>query len=110
MGHIVDEVVLDLRIPLLTEYHDDGEDKRHDQHERKDHRRNHETDRREDVTVHVGEMNPDHSHLGLRVIPEQHLGIGVFFAVVGVVRTTINLPAILCAHREMIRYIDTIVH
>ena len=33
MSHVVDEVVLNLRIALLTEYHHDGKDERNQQHD-----------------------------------------------------------------------------
>ena len=43
MRHIVDKVILYLRVTLLAEYHDDGEDERHEKHYREYHRRYHES-------------------------------------------------------------------
>ena len=74
MGHIVDEVILDLRIPLLTEDNEDGEDKGNQQYDGENHRRYHETYTREDVGVHVWEMNLHHSHLRRGVVVEDGSG------------------------------------
>ena len=63
MGHIVDEVVLNLVIALLTEDHHNGEDKRDQQHDGEHHRRNHKADTGEDVGVHVREVNHHDTHL-----------------------------------------------
>ena len=60
--HIVDEVVLDLRIAFLTE---DDHNRKHEgdkQHDGEDHRRNHKPHTRENVGVHVGEMDLHNTH------------------------------------------------
>ena len=71
--HIVDEVVLNLRISFLTEDDDDGEDKGDEQHYCEYHCWNHETDVGVDVLVHTGEVNLQDTPLGSRVIQEQCL-------------------------------------
>ena len=110
MGHIVDEVILDLRISLLPEDDHDSEDKGDEQYQRKDDTRNHEAHTGEDVAVHIREVNLYDSHLRLRVVAEEHLGVAVFLTLVGIIRTTVHLPTILGCHRKVIRDIDSIVH
>ena len=94
MGHVVDEVVLDFRIAFLTEDDHDGEDERDKQYHCKDDAGNHETHTGENVRVHLREVDIDHTALGLRVVEEQHLLIGVLLAFVGIVRTAEHLTAI----------------
>ena len=110
MGHIVDEVILDLRISLLSEDDHDGEDKGDEQYQRKDDTRNHEAHTGEDVAVHIWEVNLYDSHLRLRVVAEEYLRIAVFLTLVGIIRATVHLPAILGCYRKVIRDIDSIVH
>ena len=54
-------------------------------------------------------MNLHHSHLGLWVIAEQDLRIGIFLTFIRIIRATINLATILCTYSKMIRYLDTII-
>ena len=110
MRHIIDEVILDLRIFLLSEYHDDGEDEGNQQHDGEDDARNHKPHAGEDVAVHIREVNLHDTHLRLWVVAEQHLRITIFLALVGIVWATIDLSAILRCHREVIRDVDAIVH
>ena len=63
MGHVIDEVVLNLRVALLAENHHDGKDKGDEQHHGENHGGNHEAHTGEDVRAHVGEMNLHHTHL-----------------------------------------------
>ena len=78
MCHIVDKVVLYLRITLLSEYYHNGEDEGDQQHQCKDDTWYHEAHTREDITVHVREMHLHNSHLRLRIVAEQYLRIAVF--------------------------------
>ena len=110
VSHVIDEVVLDFRIPLLSEDDHDGKDECNQKYQRKDDARNHETYTREDIAVHIREMNPYYPHLRLRVVAEEYLRITIFLAFIRIVRTAVNLSSILRGHGEMIRYIDTIVH
>ena len=73
MGHIIDEIVLDLSISLLSEDDHDGEDEGDEQHQRENDARNHEAHTGEDVAVHIREVNLHDSHLRLRVVAEEHL-------------------------------------
>ena len=70
VGHVIDEVVLDLRIPLLPEDDHNGKDEGNQQYQREDDARNHEAHTREDIAVHIREMNPYYTHLRLRVVAE----------------------------------------
>ena len=63
MGHIIDEVVLDLRVTLLAEDDHNGKNKGDQQHQCKDHRRDHEAHTGEDIGVHIGEVDLHHTHL-----------------------------------------------
>ena len=105
MRHIVDEVVLDLIIALLTEDDHNGEDKRDNQHNREHHCRNHKADAGEDVRVHVGEVNHHDTHLRRRVITEKRLPISIFLTFFRVVRTTVDLATIgsLSSNLKLIR-------
>ena len=110
VGHIVDEVILNLRQSLRAEYRDYREDKGDEQHHGEDHTGNHEADRRVDVAVHIGEVQLDNSHLADRVVAEEYLGVGVLFSLVGIVGTTIDLATVLGRHGEMVANVDAIVH
>ena len=110
VGHIVDEVVLNLRIALLAEDDEDREDKGDNQHNREDDSRNHKSDAREDIGTHVGEVNLHHTHLRRRVVAEKRLLIGVLLTFLTIVRTAIHLTTIGCFNAEMIGNINTIVH
>ena len=110
VGHIVYEVVLYLRISLLAEYHHDGEDKGYEQHQCEHHRRYHEADARIDIATHVGEVNLHNAHLVGRVVAEEHLRVGIFYAIASIVRTAVNLATVVGGDGEVIWYVDTIVH
>ena len=107
--HIVDEVVLDLGIPLLTEDDDDSENKRDEQHDGEDDAGNHEAHTGEDVGVHLGEVDANDTTLRLRVVAEKHLLVGIFLAFVGIVRTTVDLTTISGRDGQMIGNIDAVV-
>ncbi len=109
MGHIVDEVVLDLRISFLTEDDHDGKEERNQQYDGEDDAGNHEPHRREDVGVHLREVDAHNAHLRLRVITEQHLLIGVFLAFLFVVGTAVHLSSVSGRYREMIWDVDAVV-
>ena len=110
MRHIVDEVVLYLGVAFLPEDNYDCEDERHEQHECEGYRRNHESNRREDVRTHVGEVDAHNAHLRLRVVAEQYLRVGELFAFVCVIRTAIYLASVLCADGKVVWYVHSVVH
>ena len=56
MSHIVDKIILHLRVPLLTEDRNDSENESKEEHDRKDDTRNHEPHTGIDVFRHVREM------------------------------------------------------
>ncbi len=58
VSHVVDEVVLHLGIALLPEDGHNRENESDEQDQSKDDTWNHESHSREDITVHLGEMNP----------------------------------------------------
>ena len=110
MGHIVDEIVLDLRITFLTEDDEDGEDKGYQQHHREGDGRNHEPHTGKDVGAHIREMYLHHTHLRRRVVAEKRLLIGVLLTFLTIVRTAVYLTAVSSLHPEMIGDVDTVVH
>ena len=55
-------------------------------------------------------MNLYNAHLVGRVVAEEHLRVGIFYAIASIVRTTINLATIVGGDGEVIWYVDTIVH
>ena len=110
VGHIVDEVVLDLRIALLAEYDIDGEDEGNEQNNRKDDGWDHKRHTGEDVGAHIGEMDLHHTHLRRGVVTEEGLLVGVFLTLLAIVRTTVYLAAVGSFHTEVVRDVDAIVH
>ena len=110
VGHVVDEIVLDFRVPLLTEDDHDGEDEGDEQHQREDDARNHEAHTGENVAVHIREVNLHDTHLRLRVVAEKHLRIAVLLALVAKIWAAVHLSSILRCHREVIRDVDAVVH
>ena len=110
VGHIVDEVILDLRIALLAEDDINGEDEGDEQHDCKDDGRDHEPHTGEDVGTHVREVDLHHAHLRRRVVVEERLLVGVLLTFLAVVRTTVNFTPIGRLHTEVVRDIDTVVH
>ena len=64
MGHVVDEVVLDFREPLLPEDGVDGEDEGDEQNQGKDDGRDDEAHTGKDVAVQVRKVDVEQSHLG----------------------------------------------
>ena len=110
MSHVVDEVVLNLCIALLTEYHHDGKDERNQQHNGENDAGNHEAHTGEDVRVHLWEVNAHHTHLRPWVVLEKILLIGKLLTFVRIVRTTEHLTTIGGRNSEMIRDVDTVVN
>ena len=110
VGHVVDEVVLHLRVLLLPEDGDDGEDEREEQHDGEDDARNHESHAGVDVLRHVGEVDFHDAPLGLRVVVEEHLLVAILLALVGVVGAAVDLASVLCGDGEVVGDVDAIVH
>ena len=69
--HIVDEIILYLRISFLSEYYEYCEDESNEQYKRKYNRWYHETHTTEYVLVHIREVYLYYSFLVVRVISEQ---------------------------------------
>ena len=110
VGHVVDEVVLDLRVAFLSEDHDDGEDKRHQQDKREDDRRDHEAHTGEDVTVHLGEVDAYDAATVGRVVAKEHLTETALHPLVRVVGAAIDLSSVLGLHHKVVRDVDAVVH
>ena len=94
MRHVVDEVILDLRELLLPEDGVDGEDEDDQQHQGEYDGRNDEAHTRKDISLHVGEMDVEQSHLCTRVIGVEHLLIGEVLSFGRIVGTSVHLPSI----------------
>lgn len=62
MCHIIDEIVLNLCIALLSEYDDDGEGEGDKKHQGKDDAWYHELHTTEDIAIHVREVNFHNTH------------------------------------------------
>ena len=107
--HVVDKVVLDFRVTLLTENDHDGKQERNQQHDGEDDAGNHETHRREDVRVHLRKVDAHNTHLRLRVVAEQYLTIGIFLTFLFKVRTAIHLSSVSRRYRKVIRDVDAVV-
>ena len=110
MRHIVDKVVLHLRILLLAEDGDDGEDKGQEEHDGEDDAWDHEAHAGIDVLRHVGEVNPDDAPLRLGIVAEEHLLIAVLLALIGIVGAAVNLAPVLGGDDEVVGDVDAIVH
>ena len=109
VGHVVDEVVLDLCVALLAEDDHNGEDERDEEHQGEDDGRNHESHRGVDVLAHLGEVDAHHAHLRGRVVAEQGLCIAVFGPRLFVVRAAVHLAAVGCVHGEVIVQVDAVI-
>ena len=96
MRHIVDKVILDFRISLLAENDEYRENERYQQHDGENYRRYHEANRRIDITINIGEMYLNYTHLRLWIVAEYHLRIGIFLTFFRILRTTIYFTTILC--------------
>ena len=110
MGHIIDEIILYLRISLLTENDYYREDKCNKQDQSENDTWNHESHTGEDIAVHIREMNLNHPHLRLRIITEKQLRITILLTFLRIVRTPVNFTTILSSYRKMIRNINAIIH
>jgi len=108
MGHVVDEVVLNLIDALLPEYHVDGEDECDKQNQGEDDARYEELDRLEDVIRHVREVQIQNPDILRRVVGHQHLPVTVFLTFGLVVRTAVNLFARPLLYTEVVGKINAV--
>ena len=109
MGHIVDEIVLYLRIALLTEDNHNREEEGDEQYDGKDDAWNHEPYAGKNVAAHFGEMHLDNTHLRLRIVLEEVLRVSVFLTFFRIVGTTVNFTAIGSRHGEVVWDVDTVI-
>ena len=108
VGHVVDEVVLDLRQPFLAERDIDGVDERQEQDERENDGRYDEPDAGEQVLVHLGKVDDHHAHLRGRRVGKEQLGVGIVGPAFLVVRTAVNLAAVAREDAEVVGQFDAV--
>ena len=109
MGHIVDKVVLDFRVTLLTEDYKQCKQESNQQYNRKNDAGNHEAHTGENVATHIRKMDLQQTHPRLGVVAEKVLGIGVSFSFVSIVRTAVHLASVSSRDGEVIGHIDAVV-
>ena len=109
VGHVVDEVVLDLGEFLLAEDEHHGDDEGDDEDEREDDGGHDEGEGAVDVLAKLGEVDLEHAHLLHGVVLEECLREGYLAAFLVVVGALVDALSVIGIDGEVVVHVDAVV-